>query len=212
MKNCPKCGETLGDNVSSCFKCGYEFNYEKDLLKIKALNELYEYKVVPLVDNKTGVLDTNLLSATLNINASNGWRLKNVITNEIGKNATSIGYGGISAGSNATIDMTILIFERKIKNLDEIAQDVEPRLSVIEENEQLKFEEKSKRNEEKKTSVSKVEDEILAVFKQPGEVISLEEISSILNDKYSTMDLLTYLQRLVDAGKLEKESKNYKLT
>lgn len=33
----------LGNQVDSCFKCGYKYSNEKDLLKIKSLNELYEY-------------------------------------------------------------------------------------------------------------------------------------------------------------------------
>ncbi len=219
MKKCPKCGEMLGDQVDSCSKCGYKYSYDKDLLKIKSLNDLYEYKVVPVMDDSTGTLDTNQLSVILNGNAFNGWRLKNVITNEIGKNATTIGYAGISGSTNATIDMTILIFERKVKSAAEIEHEVQDKLSIIEKEEQIQMEEKGKRIieekekriEEIKSSLSKIEEEILNVFEESGQIIALNDISSALDDKYSTMELLTYLQRLVDAGKLEKESKNYKL-
>lgn len=211
MKKCPKCGEMLGDKANTCFKCGYEYNNEKDLLKIKALNELYEYKVVSLSDNSAGMINTNNLSTVLNMYASNGWRLKNVITNEIGKNAMSIGYAGISGGSNATIEMTILIFERKVKGFDEIEDEIQDEISFIEETVQNQIEENERRRAKIPNSLNKIEEEILDVFEEHGQIITLTNISSALNDRYSIMDLLTYLQRLVDAGKLEKDANNYKL-
>jgi hypothetical protein len=31
MKTCPNCGELLGDNVTSCFKCRYDYNLKRVL-------------------------------------------------------------------------------------------------------------------------------------------------------------------------------------
>lgn len=210
MRKCPKCGEMIGDNANSCFKCGNLFyEDEKNLLKIKALNSLYEYKVISLVDDRTGSLSADKLSATLNLYASYGWRLREVIVNEAGKNAFGAGYSGISAGTNATIDTTMLIFERKIKHVDEISDEVDTRLEEIHNMEKAK--EAEDQSKVLRTSVSKIEEEIITVYSSEGDVLSLQDINTALNSKYAIMDLLTYLQRLVDKGILEKDVNNYKL-
>lgn len=49
------------------------------------------------------------------IYAGDGWRLHSVVVNEAGKNASSTSMGGLTVGTNSTIDVTILIFERCIK-------------------------------------------------------------------------------------------------
>ena len=43
-----------------------------------------------------------------------GWKLHSVITNEIGKNISAVSIGGITGGTNATVDEIILIFERMV--------------------------------------------------------------------------------------------------
>ncbi len=46
--------------------------------------------------------------------AMEGWKLHSVITNEIGKNISAVSIGGITGGTNATVDEIILIFERMV--------------------------------------------------------------------------------------------------
>lgn len=139
MKPCPRCHELVGDNVDECFNCHYDFasihnaakknvlaRREADRQKILAkcesvnkiayeINDIYEYEVVSIVDSKTGAIDVNLLKKTLQEYGMEGWRLVNSFTNEIGHNVSSLGVAGISTGTNATIDQTLLIFERCIK-------------------------------------------------------------------------------------------------
>lgn len=75
----------------------------------------YEYATEYLRDSRNGLLNKSTLDDILFRYASEGWRLHSVFTNEAGKNASAIGIGGVTAGSNATMDVTILIFERCIK-------------------------------------------------------------------------------------------------
>ena len=90
---------------------------QKDELRQQALiqNPRYEYATVYIADSRTGILDKNSLDSTLEKYSGNGWRLHSVLTNEAGKNASAIGVGGVTVGSNSTMDVTILIFERCIK-------------------------------------------------------------------------------------------------
>lgn len=82
--------------------------------RAKKINDLYEYDVVKVQDTRDGRIDEQLIMLLLMRKAEAGWRLVNTITNEIGVNQSSTGYGGISMGTNATIDETIMIFERCI--------------------------------------------------------------------------------------------------
>ena len=71
-----------------------------------------EYTVVPIMDKADGSIDANELKKVLNNYANMGWQLKSVFTNELGKN--SVGASGLLTyqSVNATMDMTIIIFER----------------------------------------------------------------------------------------------------
>ena len=51
----------------------------------------------------------------LNAYALFGWRLVSAYSNEIGKDTTSGGILGFTAGTNSTIDQHILILERFIR-------------------------------------------------------------------------------------------------
>lgn len=89
---------------------------ERDIRALALLNSAhYEYTTVYLTDSRSGILDKRQLDETLQEHAAKGWRLHSVITNEAGKNASSISFGGVTSGTNATMDVTILIFERCIK-------------------------------------------------------------------------------------------------
>lgn len=71
-----------------------------------------EYKVISLTDNNVGYIRAQDLEHTLNLYARDGWVLKTVYTNELGKNGISIGNVGI----NSTQDQNILIFEKTVYN------------------------------------------------------------------------------------------------
>lgn len=75
------------------------------------INDLYEYDVAVVFDNPTGGVNFQALCSELEKRAREGWRLVNTFTNELGVNAASIA----GFGTNATIEETILIFERCVK-------------------------------------------------------------------------------------------------
>ncbi len=89
-----------------------EKDKQLDLIRIK--NPKYEYKTVVVADEMNGGANIDSINTILNSYASQGWKLHTAFTNELGKNTSSGGYGGVSMGSNATIDEVILIFERCI--------------------------------------------------------------------------------------------------
>ena len=75
----------------------------------------YEYTTLSLIDDKGGGMSAADVSQKLNEYALEGWRLVVGYTNELGHNSSSSGFGGVSSGTNATIDQHILILERFIK-------------------------------------------------------------------------------------------------
>lgn len=83
------------------------------------INDLYEYKVVTLRDSRSGALDAQMLEKTLQEYSIQGWRIKNIFSNELGHRASSVSMNGIQSGTNATIDMTYIIFERCIRRYSE---------------------------------------------------------------------------------------------
>ena len=78
-------------------------------------NPLYEYCTEYLFDGDNGVLAKHELDDTLEKYARNGWKLHSIVLNEAGKNSSSVSNGLVSVGVNATMDVTILVFERCIK-------------------------------------------------------------------------------------------------
>ncbi|MDE7269925.1 MAG: DUF4177 domain-containing protein [Acetatifactor sp.] len=141
MKECPNCGEMLGDTMEVCFNCSYSFKYgqvvrkgeekqaEKDMKERKELqvlreqqeeeqrrnNPFYEYKVVIVNNLADGQVDYGRIQAELDAHASLGWRLHSVFNNELGKTSTAVAIGFMGSSVNATIDQTVIIFERCIK-------------------------------------------------------------------------------------------------
>lgn len=146
MKSCPNCEELLGDSVNVCFKCNYDFNLKRIINKnevnqrriiaenqqIKAAvlaeerklqrerqlekNPQYEYKSVVIDDSTDGTINNSLLQNILDEHAYKGWRLHSAFSNEVGKCSNSVFVGFLGTTVNATIDQTILIFERCIKS------------------------------------------------------------------------------------------------
>lgn len=208
MRKCPKCGELIGENVDSCFKCGTKLNFNRQSLKqqliTSSINDLYEYEVVSVTDDVSGALDVNRLSAILKIYASEGWRLKTTITNEIGKNSVGVAFGSVGSGTNATIDQTVLIFERRIETAESVANKLKDKIESLQESE-----EKEKENENTHVTVTKMEDRLIEIIKNSEQPLKVNEICVALDNKYSTMDILTYLQRLVEKGLVKKEDNSY---
>ena len=73
-----------------------------------------ESTVLSFLDYGTGEVALNKISEELNEMGRNGWRLKSTFTNEIGKTSESTRLGAVSSGTNATIEQTVFIFERKV--------------------------------------------------------------------------------------------------
>lgn len=141
MKECPNCREMLGDTMEVCFNCSYNFKYgqvvrkgeekqaEKDIKERKVLqalreqeaeaqrlkNALYEYKVVVVNNLADGQVDRRRIQEELDAHAGMGWRLHWVFNNELGKTSTAVAIGFMGSSVNATIDQTVIIFERCIK-------------------------------------------------------------------------------------------------
>lgn len=75
----------------------------------------YEFKVLSILDERSGSVNVNELMDRLNYFGRQGWRLRCAFTNELGKNSASVGMGGFSIGTNSTADQSVLILERFIK-------------------------------------------------------------------------------------------------
>lgn len=149
MKNCPNCGELLGDSVKECFKCHYSYLHgrvitsqesrnikeqeekkreviekQKEMLERQRelqikKNALYEYKVEVVNDLETGEINNTVIQHTIDNYSSKGWRLHTAFVNEVGKNATSSSIGFLGLSINATICQTVLVFERCIKETEQ---------------------------------------------------------------------------------------------
>lgn len=83
--------------------------------EVLSKNPVYEYRTEYLRDDASGILNKRDLDSILNRYANDGWRLHTMVVNEAGKNSTTVGMAGISNSTNATIDVTILVFERCVK-------------------------------------------------------------------------------------------------
>lgn len=81
-------------------------------------NMKYEYLVKSFTDEDSGDTDPYILERIINNCARQGWRLKHIYTNELGKNSVGVGIGGIGSQTNATIERTFLIFEREVNKND----------------------------------------------------------------------------------------------
>lgn len=81
---------------------------------IQSINPKYEYTTKYLFDSKTGIIDEGQLNEALAYYAARGWRLVSTSVNEVGKNSYTVGLFGNSSGTNATIDVMVLIFERLV--------------------------------------------------------------------------------------------------
>ena len=85
-------------------------------------NPQYEYQIVAVGDKDSGEINIKEIQRVLNQYSEEGWRLHTTFTNELGKNSSATSIGAFGAGTNATIDQTILIFERCIDAGESINQ------------------------------------------------------------------------------------------
>ena len=146
MKKCPNCGELVGDSVSKCFNCFFDMtNPEANKLaeqhrkekererqriaeenrikeirkkeeKIFSINSMYEYDIVSIPDLQTGETNLIMMKSVITQYAQKGWRVHTIYTNEIGKEAHPKPFGLVTI--NATIDQTIILFERIVADKD----------------------------------------------------------------------------------------------
>ena len=72
----------------------------------------YEYVIERIVDSN-GATNVRLMAETINLRAGQGWRVKNIFTNELGHNVSTVGIGGVSGGINSTADEVIIVFEKR---------------------------------------------------------------------------------------------------
>lgn len=84
----------------------------KQLLK----NPQFEYHTVVINNLQNGGINQKQIQTTLNYWSENGWRLHSIFNNELGKTSSSVVIGFLGTNVNATIDQTVLIFERCIKS------------------------------------------------------------------------------------------------
>lgn len=73
---------------------------------------LYDYKVEKVSNLTNGASNGIEIQRLLTHYAEHGWKLHTMYSNELGKNTSSAGFGGISSGTNSTISEDILVFER----------------------------------------------------------------------------------------------------
>ncbi len=78
------------------------------------VNENYEYHVEVVSDRRNGALNRDMLQKVLDRYSGEGWRLHSIFNNEVGKSVSTKEIEEISYEANATIDQTIMVFERKI--------------------------------------------------------------------------------------------------
>ena len=96
-----------------------------------SLNDLFEYKAVSIIDNSTGSVNIEAVNTILTKYANDGWRLVGSYSGEIGRNSSSSGAYGMSTGTNATIDESILIFERRILTSEQFQEQFQEHFNQI---------------------------------------------------------------------------------
>lgn len=80
----------------------------------KSFKEFYEYDVVTIINENHGTIDKQEMMKILSEHAKKGWKLHTIYSNELGKNALGI----LGLGVNSTACEDVLIFERRIPELD----------------------------------------------------------------------------------------------
>lgn len=79
-----------------------------------SFNEFYEYDVETVINANHGTVDKEKMKEILSSYSRKGYRLHTIYSNELGKNALSL----LGFGVNSTASEDVMIFERRIQNLD----------------------------------------------------------------------------------------------
>ncbi len=93
-------------------------NKEKEVQHVryaKSFREYYEYDVVTIINEDHGTVDKAKMMEILAEHSKNGWKLHTIYSNELGKNALKI----LGIGINSTACEDVMIFERRVENIDE---------------------------------------------------------------------------------------------
>lgn len=124
LKKCPVCKKNVNYDIEICSNCGYAFNvvsaieyneiakiYNERLEQYKK-NPFYEYDYIVVSNKADGSTNKETIKDIIESHAMQGWRLVTMYSNEIGKNAVTVG----GVGGNVTICEDVLVFERCIKS------------------------------------------------------------------------------------------------
>lgn len=93
----------------------FKEDIEKYRLENVPKNPMYEYTTDIIYDKFSGSVNQQALDLSLQRHSLDNWRLHSIYVNEIGKNAAAFDVGGVGVGINATMDATVLVFERCIR-------------------------------------------------------------------------------------------------
>lgn len=124
LKKCPICKKNVNYDTEICSDCGFCFNtisaierneiakiYNERLEQYKK-NSFYEYDYIVVPNKADGSANKETIKDIIESHAMQGWRLVTMYSNEIGKNAITVG----GVGGNVTICEDVLVFERCIKS------------------------------------------------------------------------------------------------
>lgn len=230
---CFKCGFRFNGSGASASKMAIEIErrtrpiYEQRDEAIAELrrniNDNYEYAVEIVTDNSSGGTDFVTLVTTLHKYSERGWRLVNTFTNELGE--VSHYDAAKNARINSTIDQVVLIFERRVITHEKYVECVNRDVDLMGEENEIYYE-SARRIEEIKQQVKMeflqngganaaatmtVRDVILGILQGNRQPMTAQDIQSRTDGKYSVMDILTYLQKMVEEGIVRKEGTTYSL-
>lgn len=123
LKKCPICNKNVRYDTEICSDCGFAFAvvpaleyaeiakmYNGRIEQYKK-NPFYEYDYIVVPNKSDGSTDKESIKRILASHAMQGWKLVTMYSNEIGKNAITVG----GVGGNVTICEDVLVFERCIK-------------------------------------------------------------------------------------------------
>lgn len=99
-------------------------------------NPRFEYRIVVVDNLQDGAINQKEIQTELSYWSENGWRLHSIFNNELGKTSTTVMIAFLGTNINATIDQTVLIFERCIKSLVNIRSQLQDLIDTIDS---LKF-------------------------------------------------------------------------
>lgn len=191
---------------------------DEDIARLrKQTNDRFEYAVEIITDSDDGGTDFNTLIKTLNKYSNQGWRLVNTFTNELGE--TSHIEGGTRY--NSTIDQVVLIFERRVITSEEYISRINKGIDPFLEENEINRKVSDEINHIRATvqteylqhgtvvSGSGKRELILSVIESSDKNLTAQEISAALGNQYDVMEILTYLQKMIEEGSVQREGNTY---